>query len=246
MSKTAIVRRIVDKGSVAWQKIALFWVEVFYPTKCAICGKYGLILCQECYGLISINLTNVCPMCGKISADSRYCSSCRKKKGLNIDAIIVAAKYNEGGIKELIYKLKYHGFTAISDLFADLMALRLGNVKTDKNWVISYIPLHRFRQNFRGFNQSELIARKLGRKLRLPCEEFLVRIKNTPSQTLLGKKERQKNVSGVFRATGDISGKCIILIDDVTSTGATLNSAAFALKSAGAKRIYGLVVARNI
>jgi len=246
MSKTVIVRKIVDKGSAVWQNLALSTMEIFYPTKCAICGKYGLILCQACYSKISTNSTNVCPLCGKISVNCHYCSSCRKKKGLHIDAIIVAAKYNEGGIKELIYKLKYHGFTAVSDIFADLMAMRMINVKTGKDWIISFVPLHRFRQNFRGFNQSELIAQRLGERIKLSCEETLQRVKNTISQTLLNKKERQQNVSGVFRSKGDLTGKSIILVDDVTSTGSTLNSAASTLKSAGAKKVYGIVVARNI
>ena len=117
-----------------------------------------------------------------------------------------------------------------------------------KNTVIVPVPLHRNRLNLRGFNQSELLARYLSKRLDLPGCDALVRRLNTMNQVGLQREKRLSNLDGAFDCSDKeyILGKNIILVDDVVTTGATLNECAKVLKQFGAKKIVGVVLARNI
>ena len=105
------------------------------------------------------------------------------------------------------------------------------------------IPLHPKREKSRGYNQSELLARVIGKELGLPVVNLLARVKNNSSQTGLNEDERRKNVAGIFRFKTGINGKKILLVDDVLTTGATMEEGAKVLKEAGAGEILGAVVA---
>ena len=114
--------------------------------------------------------------------------------------------------------------------------------------VVIPVPLHKNRQDLRGFNQSELIARKLSKKLNLPGGCALARTKDTEAQVSLSREFRLTNLVGAFTCTDKefITGKNILLVDDVATTLSTLNECARALKDAGAKKVWGIVVARRV
>lgn len=121
----------------------------------------------------------------------------------------------------------------------DILRQCLANEPFEGSLIVP-VPLHHSRERARGFNQAELLAARLG----LPIEKKLLgRRKNTPSQTGLSRNERKRNLAGAFEARGDVHGK-VIVVDDVYTTGSTMNEIARTLKRAGAERVEVLTVAR--
>ena len=229
-------------------KIYAFCLDILFPQKCILCGEFGGLVCLECAKSIEKIKTLTCPQCGKISEDGRYCKICRSNKKVILKGILVSAHYDSEIVKKMIYGLKYDGLTDLSEMLAELLIEKIEKRFDPQNTVIVPVPLHIKRKNRRGFNQSELLARYVSKKLGFPGGNALVRIKNTKSQAQLPKSERLTNISGAFECEDEelVRKKRVILIDDVVSTGATLNEAANALKMAGAKEVWGVVVARNI
>lgn len=178
----------------------------------------------------------------------RFCPACKSRTETKLSGIIIAAKYDEGPTKEMIYGLKYLGLTALAGELASIVAGRIRSLPIISDCLVVPVPLHIRKFHRRGFNQSELIARSLSEILDLPGGDALVRTKDTASQVGLSRSKRLKNVVGAFRCedTELVSGKNILLVDDVMTTGATLSECAKALKDAGAKKIWGVVVARNV
>jgi ComF family protein len=229
-------------------QIYIFFLDVFFPKKCIICRNYGKLCCTECIESIEKIYTSTCPGCGKISGNSKYCQSCRTHIKPSVSSIIVACSYQSPVVKEIIHSFKYLGMTEFSEYCADLVSQRLSKIKMPKNLVIVPVPLHRYRCRQRGFNQAELIARSLSEKLKVSGGDALARIKKTKNQVGLFRDQRLINLTGAFSCVDQelILGKNILLVDDVVTTGSTLNECAKVLKQAGAKSVIGVVVARNI
>ena len=223
-------------------------VNIFFPTRCIICEKYGFLLCQECLQQIEKTQTSVCPECGRISVNCRFCPNCRNKKNQHISSVYVATSYQSSVVKELIKNYKYHGLIGLSEICGELIYQRIKESKLPANIVIVPVPLHRLKYNKRGFNQSELMARYLSKRMQIAGADAIERIKNTETQVKLQRNKRLINVLGAFRCKDveAIVGKSVLLIDDVFTTGSTLNECAKILKEAGAKKVYGAVVTRNI
>ncbi len=230
-------------------KIISLFLDVFYPEKCLICGQYGDLLCLGCADKIEPIKTSTCPNCGKVSELFKYCKNCRgKRHGHFADTIIVAAHYADGPLKDLLHSFKYLGFSSLSPVFAQLSANQISTKFVLNSTVIVPLPLHKKRKNARGYNQSELIARELSKILDLPGGDALQKIRETKPQVGLHRYQRLSNLVGTFVCQDQelIFGKNVILVDDVATTGATLNECAKVLKQSGAKSVYGVVVARNI
>jgi ComF family protein len=151
-------------------------------------------------------------------------------------------------IRKAIYELKYRNLRAISPYLAELLADYLGsNPLTGE--VLVCVPLHPRRLRERGYNQSSLLVKELSKRIDLPViEDCLIRIKQVQPQVRAGDvEERRRNVADAFACRDNrVSGKQIILIDDVCTSGATLESCAAALKSGGALSVWGLTLAREI
>jgi ComF family protein len=147
-------------------------------------------------------------------------------------------------MREIIHHLKYRNKRSLSRHLGEMMAETLGsNVDWD---AVLPVPLHRARKRERGYNQSDLLAREVGRKLGVPVlEKALQRVKNTKSQTGLEREERLLNVQGAFRVKDKqgVSGKAVLLVDDVTTTGATLEACGEALALAGGVKVGAVVAA---
>ena len=168
------------------------------------------------------------------------CRACRLGAA-GFDAAYSYGAY-EGGLRTLIHLYKFSGFRPLADPLTDLLHRAL---PIDGEFdLVTPMPLHWFRRWRRGFNQSELLAVKLGKRRGIPCVRLLERRRPTRSQTSLTPAQRRKNVAGAFLAAPDAAGKRILLVDDVLTTGATANACGSALKRAGAASVTILTIAR--
>jgi len=228
------------------KSLCRFIIELFYPTRCVNCGKYGLYLCSECYKKIDFCRTAVCFYCGKISNNGNICPSCKRKNRSFLKSVIWVGQY-DGVLKELIHSYKYSAVIDIAPLLSEMVAQVLENKGGFNECIIVPVPIHKKRQIVRGFNQCEEIARLVSKRLNLRGGLVLERIINTKSQIGLNRGERQENIKGsiICRDQELIEGRSVVLIDDVATTGATLNECAKSLKEAGAKSITAVIIARD-
>jgi len=164
------------------------------------------------------------------------------------DFVLTAWDYS-AGLEKLIHHVKYERGLHLGEYLGSRMAEIVYHLRqaVDPESFLSPVPLHRIRQRERGYNQSEVICRGISRVWGMPVlGDVLSRTKNTRSQTRMSAEQRQDNVRGVFRVIRPeaVSGKSIFLVDDVITTGATMNGCAGALKEAGAGTVIGLALAR--
>ncbi|MFA5926692.1 MAG: ComF family protein [Patescibacteria group bacterium] len=221
------------------------FLDIFFPKRCVNCGKYGDLLCFGCVGEIEAIKTDTCPECGRISKHGRFCTNCKRKLGMELTGLLVAAHYR-GPIKKMIHQYKYAGIRDLSVLLGEILFQRLHD-HTLPGLIVVPVPLHRKREAGRGFNQSELMARYISKKLNLAGGMALARVKNTEPQARLAKAKRLTNLTGAFAVVDKdlVSGRDVLLVDDVATTLATLNECAKVLRQSGARRVWGSVVARG-
>ena len=208
----------------ALDKIASF----LFPAKCLGCRLGGEFLCMACRKKVRAPCAGVPP---------------------GLEKLLSYGNYENGILREALRRFKYHGTYDITPTFAEMLEeLIRPHLGEAEGAVVIPIPISKERLRERGYNQAELLAQSLAEKISRPLEnKVLLKIKNTPSQTSLSGRERILNVRDSFavRNPEKISGREIILIDDISTTGATLSEAARVLKQAGAKKVIGLVVARG-
>jgi len=220
-------------------------VESFFPRRCVGCGKVGSFICPQCLGKLPRLLPPLCPNCGRSQASGIVCPSCRKRQ-TEIDGIRSPFRFDDV-IRKAIHQLKYRNLKAISPCLAELLAEYLGSNPLPGEALVC-VPLHPRRLRERGYNQSSLLARELGNRMDLPViEDCLIRVKQAqPQVRAFDVEERRRNVADAFVCRDEkVSGKQIILIDDVCTSGATLESCAAALKNKGATSVWGLTLARE-
>lgn len=224
------------------------FLDIIFPKRCVECGREGSFVCYDCVAKIETIKTATCAACGKISKYGQFCPACKTKLGIDFSGLIVAADYDMGPTKEMIHHLKYSGFTELATLLSEIIYQSLRNNLPKGQLVIVPVPLHEKKEGMRGFNQSELVARELSKKLDIAGGCAISRIKETETQVSLNRKERQQNLIGAFVCEDRefVEGKSVLLIDDVATTLTTLNECAKELKKAGAKKVYGVVVARRL
>ena len=215
-------------------------LDLFFPPRCAACKAEGDFLCKNCVQKFRIK---------PIKASSRNPSS---EDFQFLDGVIYGADYaGNPEIQAAISQFKYKFNRELTGHFAELVSQKLSELGMLKNKraVLVPVPLHKKRLNYRGFNQAELIAHAAAAGYGEGAEVryLLIRVKNTSQQAKLNKKERHWNLHEAFEVTGkldELSDKVCFVVDDVCTTGATLDSCAKVLKDAGLKKVYGLVVAR--
>lgn len=191
-------------------------------------------------------LPPLCPKCGKPQVNSVLCAACRQRQTA-IDGTRSPFRF-EGAMRQAIHQFKYQNLKAISSSLAALLAdyLLLNPLPGE---ALVPVPLHPRRLRERGYNQAALLAKELGKLMDLPViTDCLIRVKEAkPQVRTTTVKERRKNVTGAFVCRGDtINGKQIIVIDDVCTSGATLEACAIALKNNGAISTWGLTMAMEI
>ncbi len=219
---------------------------VFPPNfTCDICGIEifnGDNLCAKCRDTVTVNNNFTCPVCGRKTLSSMLCLEC-KSQPPQFDKAVSPLVYS-GGAQALILKFK-RGQPYLKDYFARLMYAKCGNF-TDAD-AVCYVPMTRSAERNRGYNQSQLLAEELAKKLKLPLlKNAVAKVKKTPVQKGLTKKEREENLKSCFKAERSVvEGKTLILVDDVLTTGATADAVSRELKKRGAKKIY-LVTAASV
>jgi len=224
-----------------------FLLDLLFPVFCLNCGQEGDHLCQECLDLLIFRESLHCLKCKKQNTENSLCPECASD--YHIDKILIAGDYENKILAKLIKGLKYK---FVID-YAEILGNFLSNYLVEKselnfsNVAIMPVPLHKKRLRWRGFNQSEKIAQIISKNLNLNLDnQNLIRIKHKKAQAKLNEEQRRKNIKNCFEFAGDnLKSKNIILVDDVTTTGSTLDECARILKENGAENIWGLVVANG-
>lgn len=223
-------------------------LDLIYPPFCVVCRKAGNhYLCPECIEKIDLIEPPYCRKCGT-PTESYLCSECRDNEF--VFEFSRSTGIFEGTLRTAIHTLKYDFHLALADPLADLMVRCFPSTHlAGKIDMVVPVPIHHSRKTERGFNQAEELARRLCKKVSLPIEtRALVKSRPTKHQVDLPYEQRALNVTGAFVVKNRdlIQGKRILLIDDVFTTGSTLNEAAKALKNAGSAEIYAYTLARSL
>lgn len=223
-------------------------LDTFFPKICIGCGKIDTFLCPDCLKKIVLIKSPLCLGCGRLCPKGKYCPRCKKKTKLT--GIVIAAHYEEGPLKEAIHTYKYEFIYDLKNVLATFLADALKRNGFNEKYVLTYIPLHPKKEKWRGFNQSKLLAEEVSILTGFDLvRDILKRDKNNRRQIELKRFERFSNVKGIFSADEDIvdkiSGKNIIIVDDIVTTGATLGECAKILKEKGAKQVWGLVLGKH-
>ncbi len=219
-------------------------IDLFFPPRCAICGSSEAFLCPACSESLPRATGPRCLVCWQAGTDL-ICWRCRESPPA-FDGLRSPYTLDEG-VDELVYGLKYHQQRVLARPMGDLLFEFLSRNRLPAD-VLVPVPLFGRRERSRGYNQSALLARSLGRRARLPVDErSLIRARNTTSQVdTHSAEERRLNMRGAFRCQGEaLAGKRVLLIDDVSTTGATLDACARVLRAAGASSVWGLTFARE-
>ena len=230
----------------AWQEV----LDALYPPRCAACAQVGYkYWCADCLSRISYIAPPVCAKCGTPIDPEGFCPSCPVHPLLP-EAVRAAAHY-EGAVKEAIHRLKYAAKPAVAPALAQLLIQAWHSALSEPlraaQGVIP-IPIHRERERERGFNQSVLLARHFCHAVGLPLwDDVLVRAVYRQPQVGLNAAQRAQNVKDAFRVvrSEEVAGKRVLLMDDVWTTGSTLNEAARALLQVGAAHVFALTVAHE-
>ena len=217
-----------------WAKVKNFILDLLYPRFCFNCGREGSYLCEDCQSILGVLNTH------------------QKHQTQTLKDLYFALPYQETLIKNLIQKFKYQLF--VKGLAISLTSLiithfqLLDNKLNFSGFTLIPVPLEKSKLKWRGFNQTEEIGKELARFLKIPLvNNVLVKTKETLPQVELSDEERKENVKDVFSIKNEyqILGKKILLVDDIYTTGSTLEECAKVLKKAGVKEIIGIVVARG-
>jgi ComF family protein len=245
-----------SSSGLVWLKaIGSSIVDLLFPPRCVNCHRLGAWLCTNCQDEIEVIQPPVCHRCGIPLAGLRIapspnmlptCVRCREKESL-LDSLCACAFHAEP-LRLAIHQFKYEDLRALAAPLGKLMAQRWAVLRPRDHDidVIVPVPLHVTRQRERGYNQAVLLARELGAEIHRPViENVLVRVKATAPQVDLNAEERQTNVRNAFKTVNDnLAGKRVLLVDDVCTTGATLEAACSALRDGNALSVWAYTLAR--
>ncbi len=232
-----------------WESI----LDIIYPmdVRCVICDirrddilSHGV--CPSCQDRLPFIEPPVCPKCGKMMlADDTLCSDCQQITHFFYKGISIFEYSTE--VKRLIHRYKYGGERFLSIPMIHWMSEGLIKYQWDFDLIVP-VPLHPTRQRERGFNQASLLARGLSQNTGVPlADRSLVRIKNTPHQARLSREIRHQNLIGAFKIRDKSStifqGKTVLLVDDVYTTGNTVDQCTRVLLEGGAEKVYVITLA---
>ena len=220
-------------------------LDFLFPKRCVSCGAFGKYICPGCFKKVEYIEKPLCPICQRQAVGGKTHPGCQKPYSL--DGLVVGARY-KGAIKAAIQSVKYKWAYDIEKILVDLLAEQIWKFDLPQNTTLIPVPLHKTRQKWRGFNQAEILSKNISKKFNHPYRKFLSRIKNTRTQVGLNRAERKENVKGAFAISknvlkSQIFGRDFILVDDVFTSGATMQEAAKILKRSGAKTVWAMAVA---
>ena len=220
-------------------------LDLFFPQWCVGCGKEGGFICDSCRRSLSRIMPPLCPRCGKPQPSGIFCPGCVSWRA-EIDGIRSPFRF-DGVMRQAIHQLKYRNLRALAMPLAKLLQDYLVTNPMSGE-VLVPVPLHPKRVRERGYNQSSLLAKELAKLTSLPViDDCLIRQRHAPPQAKTSTvNERRSNVAHAFTCRDHrLQGKQVLLIDDVSTSGATLDACATALKAAGVTSVWGLTLARE-
>ncbi|MCX7643030.1 MAG: ComF family protein [Armatimonadetes bacterium] len=237
-------------------------LDWLYPNRCGVCHRFSdNAICQDCKSKWSLIASPYCLWCGKpfdpIAKTSPLCGICLQGR-YRFDYARSAVIYDGVG-RETVHALKFNRKPRLAQPMGELMAEVMNRALEGEKgllpspWqrpsMVVPVPLHPKTQRQRGYNQAALLAEVVGQILDIPVDsKILAQTRQTKPQATLGEKERWENVKGAFEVVQPelVKGQIVVIVDDVMTTGATLNECAKALKRAGARQVYCLTFARTV
>lgn len=237
------------------RKAGDLFLHIFFPRTCFCCGrdipfKNPALLCKTCTEKLEPVEGLVCQRCGlPLKSGGAHCFNCRGGKAAKYKCSYIrsALCFNEPS-RALVHAFKYEKYVCAAKFFAPLMYKTFkANPPYFEAELIVPVPIHKSRLRKRGFNQALLLAEELSKYVNIPTEDILLRARRTKSQTALNRVERKENIKDAFalKEGAKVKGKAVILIDDVCTTGATLEECARVLKKAGAREVLALTALRE-
>jgi ComF family protein len=234
-------------------KFFSFLLNLLFPITCASCGKdlphddyYRL--CQKCHEQIQFIDGLYCQKCGvPLNDGGKHCYNCRNKNTFAFEYARSAVCYDDIA-KKLIHKFKFQNKDFLDRIFSKFMTKVLdeNTAMKDIDYIVP-VPMHWLKKPLRGYNQTELLAKKLSQHINKPVLNCLSRIKMTKAQFNLNREQRIKNLENCFKVKNNacekIKKKNILLVDDIYTTGTTIEQCAKTLKGSGAKKIFAVTIA---
>ncbi len=223
--------------------------DIFFPAKCPVCDKpvipHGRMICKKCDKTFGYICEPFCKKCGKQMTDEfkEYCHDCMNKEHLFDYGISL---YDYKTVQEALFRFKYQGRPEYADYFGrDIVKRYRSEIERMEAEVLIPVPLYRRKELKRGYNQSELVARVVGKAVNIPVDTTLIkRVVDTKPQKTLDDMERQNNLKKAFIiARNDVKLSKVIIVDDVYTTGSTMDAVSRILRSVGVKRICFLTIA---
>lgn len=220
--------------------------DIFYPRCCPVCQKIlkdqRRMICPECEKILKPVGHPRCYKCGKPVEQGEYCRDCQKQHHI-FDQGRGIFVY-DSRMRRSVTRYKYYGCREYGDFYAKAMyRYALRELQEWKPDLIVPVPVHKSKERFRGFNQAAYLAERVSRYTGIPADVGIVqKVIKTKSQKKLNAFQRRKNLEKAFRVTGDVAGKDILVIDDVYTTGSTIDAMASCLKKKGAGNVYFLTV----
>ncbi len=229
-------------------------MELVFPRKCLGCDisledNGESIICTDCLSKITAESMPRCAFCDLNTPDGVTCTSCKPKHYL--DQLLVTTSYENPFVEKIMKTMKYRFVKSLAHDISSLMINYLDKELAKKeNLLVIPIPLHRLRLNWRGFNQSEIIAERIGSHfgLELSLDTMTRKENSQPQASIPDRSSRLENAVGIFKCIKPkiVKNKDILLIDDISTTGSTLDECAKVLKSSGARKVIGFVFARGL
>lgn len=230
------------------------WLQdALFPRSCLGCGKNGAWCCPACFASLTFRRQLTCPTCGEVSELGSFCARCQG--GHALAGLWPAQPYGNPLVRGMVRALKFEGLTELVPKLGELLLATLRtyalppawHAVPHERWYLTPVPLHPRRLRGRGFNQAELLARYVSERGNLALALVLTRTRSTKAQSELADEVRTKNVVDAFKLIHgtNLSGNAFILVDDVYTSGATMEECAKVLKAGGAAEVWGLVVAKG-
>jgi competence protein ComFC len=235
-----------EPGRLVYKAYQYFWsgFDWLFPPRCGGCGKEGGRWCNQCAGSVQLITPPVCPVCGVKQQVEKICEDCIASR-YSFTALRSWAAYT-GPLRQAILRLKYYRDIAMGEILARPMISMLEKINWPVDTVVP-VPASLARLKERGYNQVSLLARPISLGLQISYRsQALRKVRETRSQVGLRAEERCQNVKDVFSAeTKFVMGRTVLVIDDLTTTGSTIEECSKALFHAGARQVFGLTLARS-
>lgn len=224
-------------------------VDLIFPRRCPVCDNpvkpFGKLICDSCIPKVKYVGKNKCLKCGKPVEDEiiEYCGDCMRIKHIYDRGFSV---FEYASIADSIYRFKYRNRREYAAFYGECMAARIGTILLSLGVeAIVPVPIHRSKQRSRGYNQAKLLADELSKRINIPVrDDLIIRSKKTIPLKELAPNERKNNIKGAFKlACNDVKLTTIVIIDDIYTTGATIDAVSAVFRAAGVKSVFALSLA---